>query len=115
MIPLEKWKIFDTLQKLPKTVGNLGKNDAIGLESCPKWNKSPNLVTLAAIEVNSIPILKLKVDFPAVTICSPGLTNSNLESGFYKLLFNFLKDNNAIIPYLTPYNASLLLHKVTSL
>ena len=25
MIPVEKWKIFTPLQKLPKNVGNLGK------------------------------------------------------------------------------------------
>ena len=44
MIPVEKWMIFTTLQKLPKNVGDLGKSKA--LESCPKSNKSPNLVTL---------------------------------------------------------------------
>ena len=43
---LEKWMIFTTLQKLPKNVGDLGKSKA--LESCPKSNKSPNLVTLSA-------------------------------------------------------------------
>ena len=42
---LEKWMIFTTLQKLPKNVGDLGKSKA--LESCPKSNKSPNLVTLS--------------------------------------------------------------------
>ena len=32
------------LQKLPKNVGDLGK--LIVVKSCPKSNKSPNLVTL---------------------------------------------------------------------
>ena len=44
MISLEKLKILTLLQKLPKNVGDLGK--LIALKSCPKSNKSPNLVTL---------------------------------------------------------------------
>ena len=46
-ISLEKWKIFSPSQILPKNAGNLGK--IIGpqaLKSCPKCNKSPNLVAL---------------------------------------------------------------------
>ena len=47
MISLEKLKTLTPLQKLPKNVGDLGKIiDAKGLKSCPKSNKSPNLVTL---------------------------------------------------------------------
>ena len=48
MIPLEKLKNLTPLQKLPKNVGDLGKL-IVGLkalQSCPKSNKSPNLVTL---------------------------------------------------------------------
>ena len=42
-----KLKVFDTLQKLPKNVRDLGKfNVAKGLKKLPKSNKSPNLVTL---------------------------------------------------------------------
>ena len=38
---------FDTFTKLPKNVGDLGKLIvAKGIKSCPKSNKSPNLVTL---------------------------------------------------------------------
>ena len=37
MIPLEKWKIFTPLQKLPKNVGDLGKIiDSAGFEKLPK-------------------------------------------------------------------------------
>ena len=46
MISQEKLKILAPTQKLPKTVGDLGKLIvAKGLKSCPKSNKSPNLVT----------------------------------------------------------------------
>ena len=42
---------FDTLKKLPKNVGDLGKLIvAKGLKKSPKSNKSPNLVTLISIE-----------------------------------------------------------------
>ena len=44
---------FDTLQKLPKNVGDLGQ-----LKTCPKSNKSPNLVTLA-VNVNSLLYIQL--------------------------------------------------------
>ena len=47
MISLEKLKILASTQKLPKTLGDLGKLIvAKGFKSCPKSNKSPNLVTL---------------------------------------------------------------------
>ena len=49
MISLEKWEILKPLQKLPKTVVELGKLIMPkALKSCPKSNKSPNLVTLLA-------------------------------------------------------------------
>ena len=47
MISVEKWKILTSVQKVPKNVGDLGKLIvAKGFNSCPKSNKSPNLVTL---------------------------------------------------------------------
>ena len=47
MISLEKWMILAPLQKLPKNVGDLGKLIvAKGFKSCPKYKKSPTLVTL---------------------------------------------------------------------
>ena len=47
MISLEKLKILTTSQKLPRNVGDLCKlMVAKGFKSCPKSNKSPNLVTL---------------------------------------------------------------------
>ena len=50
MIAQEKLKILATLQKLPKNVRDLGKLIvAKGFKSCPKSNKSPNLVTLLEI------------------------------------------------------------------
>ena len=49
MISPAKWKTLITFQKLPKNVGDLGKiMVATGFESCPKCNKSANLVTLMA-------------------------------------------------------------------
>ena len=51
MILLEKLKILTPLQKLPKNLGVLGKLIiAKGLKSCPKFNKSPNLVTLGPVD-----------------------------------------------------------------
>ena len=48
MISLEKLKSLTPLQKLPKNVGDLGKQLLPqALKSCPKSNKSPNLVTLS--------------------------------------------------------------------
>ena len=47
MILQEKSKIWTPLQKLPKNVRDLCKIIvARGFKSCPKFNKSPNLVTL---------------------------------------------------------------------
>ena len=54
MISLAKWKILTTLQKLPKNVGYLGKIIvAAGFEKLPKWNKSPNLVTLIIVIITT--------------------------------------------------------------
>ena len=51
MIWIEKVKILTPLQKLAKNVGDLGKLIvATGFEICPKWKKSPNLVTLAVTD-----------------------------------------------------------------
>ena len=51
MISFEKLKILTPLQKLPKKVVDLAKLIvAKALKSCPKSNKSPNLVTLAVEE-----------------------------------------------------------------
>ena len=48
IISSEQLKILTPLQKLPKNMGDLGKLIVAthGLKSCPKSNKSPNLVTL---------------------------------------------------------------------
>ena len=47
MISIENWMILTSLQKLPKNVRDLDKLIvAKGFKSCPKSNKSPNLVTL---------------------------------------------------------------------
>jgi hypothetical protein len=51
------------------------------------------------------------MDFPAVTICSPGMSLDNLEAGFYKLLFAYFAANNVSVA-VSPYNASTLLAKV---
>ena len=49
MISLQKLKTFTPLQKLPKNVRDLDKLIvAKGFKSCPKPNKSPNLITLYA-------------------------------------------------------------------
>jgi len=53
----------------------------------------------------------LQVDFPAVTICSPGTSNENLESGFYRLFLSFLDENDEILD-ISPYAVSALLKKV---
>ena len=51
MISLEKWYILTPLQKLPKNVEDLGTLIvAKGFKSCPKSNKSPNLVTLPTVQ-----------------------------------------------------------------
>ena len=47
MNSLQKFRILTPLQKWPKNAGDLGKYIAAkSFESCPKSNKSPNLVTL---------------------------------------------------------------------
>ena len=47
MISLGTLKILTPLQKLPKNVKDFGKFIvAKALKSCPKFDKSPNLVTL---------------------------------------------------------------------
>ena len=47
MISLEKWSLLKPSQKLPMNVTDLGKLIvAKGLKTCPKSNKSPDLVTL---------------------------------------------------------------------
>ena len=51
MILLEKLQILTPLQKLPKNVGDLGKVLLPqALKSCPKTNKSPNLVILVVVK-----------------------------------------------------------------
>ena len=51
MISLEKFKILTPL-KIARNVGNLGKIIvARGFKSCPKCNKSPNLVTLVTMGI----------------------------------------------------------------
>ena len=53
MISLEKFKILAPTQKLPKTVGDLGKLIvAKGIKKLPK--KSPNLVTLGKSNNNAV-------------------------------------------------------------
>ena len=52
MILLEKLQILTPLQKLPKNVGDLGKVLLPqALKSCPKTNKSPNLVILIQTQI----------------------------------------------------------------
>ena len=51
MISLENRLILTPLQKLPKNVGDwANKLLPNALKTCPKFNKSPNLVTLNADE-----------------------------------------------------------------
>ena len=52
MNSLEKLKILTPLQKLPLNVGDLSKTQA--WKSCPKSNKSPNLVTLISLSVHKV-------------------------------------------------------------
>ena len=55
MISLEKWYILTPLQKLPKNVEDLGKLFvAKGFKNCPKFNKSPNLVTLLINQIGLV-------------------------------------------------------------
>ncbi len=53
-----------------------------------------------------------KVEFPAVTFCAPGITDENMEAGFYQLIIEFLEANGMGIDDLIAYNASTLLKKV---
>ena len=54
----------------------------------------------------------VKVDFPAVTICSPGINEVILNAGFLKLFFAFLANNNVNMT-LSPLEASTLLLAVS--
>ena len=50
MISLEKMIDFDTFTNLPKNVRELGKLIvAKSFKTCPKSNKSPNLITLTLV------------------------------------------------------------------
>ena len=52
MISLEKGIMLTPLQKLTKNVGDLGKELLPkALKSCPRSNKSPNLVTLVLRQI----------------------------------------------------------------
>ena len=53
MISLEKLKILTLLQKLPEKMGRFGQINCCpkALKSCPKSNKSPDLVTLHLSEL----------------------------------------------------------------
>jgi hypothetical protein len=53
-----------------------------------------------------------QVEFPAVTFCAPGITDENMEAGFYQLILDFLDANKMHIEDVNPYNASPLLQKV---
>ena len=58
MILLENWKFLLTYQKLPRNMSNLGKLIvATALKTCPKCNKSPNLVTLMECSINRADLL----------------------------------------------------------
>ena len=62
MISLEKLKKLTSLQKLSKNVGDLGKLIvAKALKSCPKSNKSPNLVTLLLIDLACLPLFAVSL------------------------------------------------------
>ena len=57
MISREKLKILTPLQKFPKNVGDLCKLiGAKGFKTCPKSNKSPNLVTLFLAALAAVPV-----------------------------------------------------------
>jgi hypothetical protein len=55
------------------------------------------------------------VEFPAVTFCAPGITDENMESGFYQIILDFLDANKIHIDDVNPYNASSLLKRVSSI
>lgn len=52
-----------------------------------------------------------KVDFPAVTICSPGYNSDTLQAGFLKQVFDFYEKNQVHVN-MTPYEAAVALNQV---
>jgi hypothetical protein len=54
----------------------------------------------------------IQVQYPAITICSPGITDENMEAGFYELVLEFLDANKIDIEGVDAFNASSLLEKV---
>ena len=69
MISLGKWKTLSALQKLIKTLGNLDKIIVPqALKSCPKYNKSPNLVALNIVFIRSF-ILYLFISSKCTVKC----------------------------------------------
>ena len=103
MISLEKWLILTPLQILPKNVGDLGKlSVAKGFKSCPKSNKSPNLVTLSGmhqLQHRKIPISLQKCNWlsqvSADLLCSVSQPSSNrfviYWERFFGLFFSELR------------------------
>ena len=64
MIALEKWQILTPLQKLLKNVEDWGKKlMPKSLKSCPKSNKSPNLVTLSSSDEDEDRLLFVNKSF----------------------------------------------------
>ena len=62
MISLEKWKILTTSQNLPKMRAIWAKLLLPqAFKSCPKSNKSPNLVTLGMMHVSRLETLSASV------------------------------------------------------
>ena len=53
-----------------------------------------------------------QVDFPAVTICSPGINEDILQAGFLKLFFAYLASNK-INMTVTPIDAATILNAVS--
>jgi len=51
------------------------------------------------------------VDFPAVTICSPGYNYDTLQAGFFKQVFDFYKQEKIPVS-LNPFQAALAISKV---
>ena len=51
MNSLENDRFLTPLRNLPKNVGDLGKS-IVALKSCPKYNKSPDLVTLMGTDIS---------------------------------------------------------------
>ena len=69
MISLGTLKILTPLQKLPKNVKDFGKFIvAKALKSCPKFDKSPNLVTLHLDQFSLyLLLLKSSMDWLQIT------------------------------------------------